>query len=96
MEQLLTPPQSSTVFPTVTLSSYQDLSSQPIVVFSHLRWNSVTQRPQHLLKRLSEPHPILFVEEPIDHDAKEQGTANIEQVEENITLLHPVISGALL
>ncbi|MBP9700076.1 glycosyltransferase [Candidatus Woesebacteria bacterium] len=92
MEQLLTPPQSSTVFPTVTLSSYQDLSSQPIVVFSHLRWNSVTQRPQHLLKRLSAHHPILFVEEPIDHDAKEKGTAKIEQVEENITLLQPRIS----
>lgn len=91
MEQLFTPPQTPTAFPSVALHSYQDLSWQPIVVFSHLRWNSVTQRPQHLLKRLSVHHPILFVEEPIDHDTKVKGTANIEQVEENITVFQPRI-----
>jgi protoporphyrinogen oxidase/glycosyltransferase involved in cell wall biosynthesis len=35
-----------------------------IVVFSHLRWNFVFQRPQHLLSRLAQHYPILFVEEP--------------------------------
>jgi len=39
--------------------------SLPIVVFSHLRWNFVHQRPQHVLARLAENHRILFVEEPI-------------------------------
>jgi protoporphyrinogen oxidase/glycosyltransferase involved in cell wall biosynthesis len=35
-----------------------------IVVFSHLRWDFVFQRPQHLLSRLAQHYPILFVEEP--------------------------------
>jgi len=35
-----------------------------IVVFSHLRWDFVYQRPQHLLTRLARNHPILFIEEP--------------------------------
>jgi protoporphyrinogen oxidase/glycosyltransferase involved in cell wall biosynthesis len=35
-----------------------------IVVFSHLRWDFVFQRPQHLLSRLAQQYPILFVEEP--------------------------------
>jgi UDP-galactopyranose mutase len=35
-----------------------------IVVFSHLRWDFVYQRPQHLLTRLAEHFPVLFVEEP--------------------------------
>jgi len=35
-----------------------------IVVFSHLRWDFVFQRPQHLLTRLARHHPVLFVEEP--------------------------------
>jgi len=35
-----------------------------IVVFSHLRWDFVFQRPQHLLSRLAQHCPILFVEEP--------------------------------
>jgi UDP-galactopyranose mutase len=35
-----------------------------IVAFSHLRWNFVYQRPQHLLARLAATHPVVFVEEP--------------------------------
>jgi glycosyltransferase involved in cell wall biosynthesis len=35
-----------------------------IVVFSHLRWNFVWQRPQQFLSRFAEQHPVLFVEEP--------------------------------
>ena len=38
--------------------------SYTIVAFSHLRWNFVYQRPQHLLSRLAETHPVVFVEEP--------------------------------
>ena len=37
----------------------------PLVVFSHLRWDFVYQRPQHLLGRLAANRPILYVEEPI-------------------------------
>ncbi|HYE58213.1 MAG TPA: UDP-galactopyranose mutase, partial [Rhodothermales bacterium] len=36
----------------------------PLVVFSHLRWDFVFQRPQHLLTRLAVTRPVLFVEEP--------------------------------
>ena len=35
-----------------------------IAAFSHLRWNFVYQRPQHLLSRLAARHPVIFVEEP--------------------------------
>jgi UDP-galactopyranose mutase len=37
----------------------------PLVVFSHLRWDFVFQRPQHLLTRLARTRPVLFVEEPV-------------------------------
>jgi len=37
----------------------------PLVVFSHLRWSFVYQRPQHLMSRLARHHPVLFVEEPV-------------------------------
>ena len=36
-----------------------------LVVFSHLRWNFVYQRPQHLLSRLSKTWPVIFIEEPV-------------------------------
>lgn len=35
-----------------------------LVVFSHLRWNFVWQRPQHLLSRLASRWRVVFVEEP--------------------------------
>ncbi len=40
-------------------------ATTPIVVFSHLRWDFVFQRPQHLLNRLAHERPILYVEEPV-------------------------------
>src|SRR5690349_18426371 len=36
-----------------------------IVTFSHLRWDFVYQRPQHLLARLSAQHHVIFIEEPV-------------------------------
>src|SRR5215203_1273692 len=36
-----------------------------LVVFSHLRWGFVYQRPQHLLSRLATSRRVLFIEEPI-------------------------------
>jgi protoporphyrinogen oxidase/glycosyltransferase involved in cell wall biosynthesis len=39
-----------------------------IIVFSHLRWDFVFQRPQHLLSRLAAHHPIVFIEEPMQGD----------------------------
>lgn len=45
-----------------------------LIVFSHLRWDFVYQRPQHLLTRIAQRWNVLFVEEPI----LEPGRARIE------------------
>ncbi|WP_225410372.1 glycosyltransferase family 1 protein [Stigmatella hybrida] len=36
-----------------------------LVCFSHLRWNFVFQRPQHLLSRFARERRVFFVEEPV-------------------------------
>ena len=36
-----------------------------LIVFSHLRWAFVFQRPQHLLSRLARRYSVVFVEEPV-------------------------------
>ncbi|HCC58197.1 MAG TPA: UDP-galactopyranose mutase [Solibacterales bacterium] len=41
------------------------LGSFDIVVFSHLRWDFVLQRPQHLLSRFGARHRVIFIEEPV-------------------------------
>ncbi len=41
----------------------------PLICFSHLRWDFVLQRPQHLMARFSRERPVFFFEEyiPTDH-----------------------------
>jgi len=41
------------------------LDTPDLVCFSHLRWDFVYQRPQHLLTRFAKTRRVIFVEEPI-------------------------------
>jgi UDP-galactopyranose mutase len=50
------------------------MDKTPIVAFSHLRWNSVFQRPHHIMSRLASRRDVLFVEEPLPH----RGEASLE------------------
>ena len=36
-----------------------------LVCFSHLRWDFVYQRPQHLLSRCARNRRVFFIEEPV-------------------------------
>lgn len=39
-----------------------------LICLSHLRWDFVTQRPQHLLTRFARQHRVFYVEEPVFED----------------------------
>jgi glycosyltransferase involved in cell wall biosynthesis len=58
-----------------------------LVCFSHLRWNFVYQRPQHLLKRFARHFKVYFIEEPL-YDATEDHL-NISAVDENLWVVVP-------
>jgi UDP-galactopyranose mutase len=60
----------------------------PIVVFSHLRWNFVYQRPQHLLSRFAAEQPVVFVEEP-EYDASAPPRWERTTPEPGVTVLRP-------
>lgn len=59
-----------------------------VVAFSHLRWNFVYQRPQHLLSRLAAHRPVFFVEEP-DYDADGPPRWERSNPEPNVYVLRP-------
>ena len=40
-------------------------ASFDLICFSHLRWDFVTQRPQHLLTRCAAERRVFFIEEPV-------------------------------
>jgi UDP-galactopyranose mutase len=50
------------LFPPSTLNASE---STDLVCFSHLRWDFVFQRPQHLLTRCARERRVFFIEEPI-------------------------------
>lgn len=58
-----------------------------IVVFSHLRWSFVWQRPQQFLSRFGQRHPVLFVEEPDFRLAEgDEPILVLEDVGQNVTV----------
>ena len=59
----------------------------PLVVLSHLRWDFVYQRPQHVLSRLAETRPVFVVEEPVHGD----GAPFLETIDAapGVTVLRP-------
>jgi glycosyltransferase involved in cell wall biosynthesis len=46
------------------VSGYSDVPAPLLVCFSHLRWDFVWQRPQHLLSRAAKHYRVIVVEEP--------------------------------
>lgn len=59
-----------------------------IVALSHLRWDFVYQRPQHLMSRAGQRHRVLFVEEPVDGPA---GIADVRTVAPGVTVATPSV-----
>lgn len=67
-------------------------SHRPIVVFSHLRWDFVYQRPQQLLSRLARRRRVLYVEEPVD-GGHEADAWILAETADGVTVAIPRLSG---
>ncbi|MDQ3233524.1 MAG: hypothetical protein M3Q07_17035, partial [Pseudobdellovibrionaceae bacterium] len=50
------------------MNAFNDITKPDLICFSHLRWNFVFQRPQHLMTRISRERRVFFFEEPIFTD----------------------------
>lgn len=59
-----------------------------LVVFSHLRWDFVFQRPQHLLSRLARGRRVIFIEEPM-LDKNSQPRVELTHVDESLLVVRP-------
>ncbi len=58
------------------MSELNETKNFDLVCFSHLRWDFVYQRPQHLLSRFAKQRRVFFIEEPIFVD----GTTKLDVV----------------
>lgn len=55
------------------------LASADLICLSHLRWNFVFQRPEHLMSPYAKPRRVYFVEEPIFREHLSAATVTMER-----------------
>ncbi|HEY0769093.1 MAG TPA: glycosyltransferase family 1 protein, partial [Sphingobacteriaceae bacterium] len=65
-----------------------------LICFSHLRWDFVYQRPQHLLTRFSKDYNVYFVEEPV-FDSDGDAFISFSKREENLWVGVPHLPNGL-
>src|SRR5438270_3501783 len=59
--------------------SAPDPESATLICFSHLRWNFVFQRPQHLMCRFAREMAVIFWEEPVEIGPKETAYLQVRE-----------------
>ncbi len=74
--------------PQPTPREVSSLSTPLLVCHSHLRWDWVYQRPQHILTRLARHWPVIVEEEPQFDDRRPLGL-DVLNVADNVTVIRP-------
>ncbi|HEX3422961.1 MAG TPA: glycosyltransferase family 1 protein [Sphingomicrobium sp.] len=67
--------------------SAPDSEPTTLICFSHLRWNFVFQRPQHLMSRFAGEMNVIFWEEPIDIAPNETAFLQVRKAEDSKNVL---------
>ena len=65
-----------------------------LICFSHLRWNFVYQRPQHLMSRFAKEQRVFFFEEPV-YDAPSQYNEIYEDPVSKVYVVTPHITSSV-
>src|SRR3954454_5266842 len=63
--------------------SAPDPQPTSLICFSHLRWNFVFQRPQHLMSRFAREMKVIYWEEPVEIGAKETAFLQVREAPES-------------
>ena len=68
-----------------------------LICFSHLRWDFVFQRPQHLMSRFAKSMPVVIWEEPLPAAAGEGPSLDVRSAKNtpNMTVVTPRLPGGL-
>ena len=66
--------------------SAPDPKPTTLICFSHLRWNFVFQRPQHLMSRFARDMAVIYWEEPVDIGPRETPFLQVREADSNSNL----------
>ena len=62
--------------------SAPDHEPTTLICFSHLRWDFVFQRPQHLMSRFAREMSVIYWEEPIEIGPKETAYLKVREAQD--------------
>jgi UDP-galactopyranose mutase len=62
--------------------SAPDPKATTLICFSHLRWNFVFQRPQHLMSRFAREMDVIYWEEPVEIGAGETAYLRVREADD--------------
>ena len=71
-----------------------EMPTKNLICFSHLRWDFVFQRPQHLLTRFSAHANVFYMEEPI-FDVTEDAYLHLSRRDQGLTVVVPHLRAGL-
>ena len=66
-----------------------------LICFSHLRWDFVFQRPQHLLTRAAADYTVVYFEEPLFDNAGDECRLAVRVTGEDVMVATPVLPAGL-
>ena len=72
------------------MSSNPTMPTKNLLTFSHLRWDFVFQRPQHILSRFAQYAHVFYFEEPV-FGVVEKPFLNLSKRDDNLTIVVPHI-----
>lgn len=70
------------------LSNQDGAQYYDMIVFCHLRWQFVYQRPQHIISRMAKTMKTLFIEEPL-YDSENKNPGNLIIIDSMHHILQP-------
>lgn len=76
------------------MKNSNEIFPENLLCFSHLRWDFVHQRPQHLLSRFAENSNVYFFEEPV-FDTDQDAYLSISKRGNDITLIVPHLANGM-
>ncbi|WP_052389185.1 glycosyltransferase [Belnapia moabensis] len=75
---------------TPRLAAVRPTPSTLLLCLSHLRWNFVFQRPQHLLTRAAQTYDVIFLEEPL-YQPGAAPRLDLHRTPEGVTVAVPLL-----
>ena len=75
----------------------QESDGPTLICFSHLRWDFVFQRPQHLMSRFASEMTVVFWEEPVEIGPKDTPMLRVRSAEDhpNVRIVVPHLPSGL-